>query len=211
MITNRIRPLIAAVFRLFSGVCLADIVGRASVIDGDTIEIHGQRIRLHGVDAPEKGQPCFDAANEPFRCGQKAAMALDEFVEQSPVSCREKDVDRYGRIVATCQVRGEDIELWLVKSGNAFAYRRYSSDYIGAEQEAKNNRRAMGARATAASSICRWRAGRRKRLQRPAIAQGTMFAVLRRLVLGKMARLPNSPKTTKHPPPTRPTSRLLGR
>ncbi|TXT42299.1 MAG: hypothetical protein FD139_3724 [Methylocystaceae bacterium] len=49
---------------------------------------------------------------------------------QSPVSCREKDVDRYGRIVATCQVRGEDIELWLVRSGHAFAYRRYSSDYM---------------------------------------------------------------------------------
>ncbi|KAF0205628.1 MAG: hypothetical protein FD172_4035 [Methylocystaceae bacterium] len=64
---------------------------------------------------------------------------------QSPVSCREKDVDRYGRIVATCQVRGEDIELWLVRSGHAFAYRRYSSDYIGAEQEAKNNRRGMWA------------------------------------------------------------------
>ncbi len=71
--------LIAAFAAMFSGVCFADIVGRASVIDGDTIEIHGLRIRLHGVDAPEKGQPCFDAANQPYRCGQKAAMALDEF------------------------------------------------------------------------------------------------------------------------------------
>ena len=50
------RLLVAAFVAMFSGVCLADIVGRASVIDGDTIEIHGQRIRLHGVDAPEKGQ-----------------------------------------------------------------------------------------------------------------------------------------------------------
>jgi endonuclease YncB( thermonuclease family) len=139
------RLLVAAFAVMFSGVCLADIVGRASVIDGDTIEIHGQRVRFHGVDAPEKGQPCFDAANQPYRCGQKAAMALDEFIGPSPVSCREKDVDRYGRIVATCQVRGEDIELWLVRSGHAFAYRRYSSDYIGAEQEAKNNRRGMWA------------------------------------------------------------------
>ncbi|WP_232366131.1 thermonuclease family protein [Methylocystis silviterrae] len=95
-----------------------------------------RRIRLHGVDAPEKGQPCFDAANPTYRCGQKAAMALDEFIGQSPVSCRERDVDRYGRTVADCRVRGEDIELWLVRSGHAFAYRRYSSDYIGAEQEA---------------------------------------------------------------------------
>jgi endonuclease YncB( thermonuclease family) len=137
------RPLVAVVFVLFSGVSLADIVGRASVIDGDTIEIHGQRIRLHGVDAPEKGQPCFDAANQPYRCGQKAAMALDEFVGQSPVSCREKDVDRYGRTVAACLGRGEEIAHWMVRSGHAFAYRRYSSDYIGAEQEARNNRRGV--------------------------------------------------------------------
>ncbi|WP_246657238.1 hypothetical protein [Methylocystis sp. B8] len=67
------RPLIIALTAMFSGVCLADIMGRASVVDGDTIEIHGQRIRLHGVDAPEKGQPCFDAANQPYRCGQKSS------------------------------------------------------------------------------------------------------------------------------------------
>jgi endonuclease YncB( thermonuclease family) len=116
----------------------ADIVGRASVIDGDTIEIHGQRIRLHGIDAPEKGQPCFDASGKSWRCGPAAANALDEFVGVSPVACRERDVDRYGRIVATCTLRGEDIEAWLVRNGHAMAYRRYSSDYIGAEQDAKN-------------------------------------------------------------------------
>jgi endonuclease YncB( thermonuclease family) len=128
-----------------SSAVFADIVGRASVIDADTIEIRGQRIRLHGIDAPEKGQPCFDAQNQAYRCGQMAAMALDEFIGQSPVSCRERDVDRYGRTVASCQVRGKDIELWLVRNGHAFAYRRYSSDYIGAEQEAKNNRRGIWA------------------------------------------------------------------
>lgn len=139
------RLLIAAFTAMFSGVCSAEIVGHASVIDGDTIEIHGQRIRLHGVDAPEKGQSCLDAANQPYRCGQKAALALDEFIGQSPVSCRERDVDRYGRTVADCRVRGEDIELWLVKSGHASAYRRYSSDYIGAEQDAKKNHRGIWA------------------------------------------------------------------
>jgi endonuclease YncB( thermonuclease family) len=137
------RLALSALAVMFSGACLADIMGRASVIDGDTIEIHGQRIRLHGIDAPEKGQHCFDATNRPYRCGQRAAMALDEFISQSPVTCQEKDVDRYGRTVASCRVRGEDIELWLVRGGHAFAYRRYSSDYIGAEQDAKNNRRGI--------------------------------------------------------------------
>lgn len=116
------RIIIAVVAAIISSAAFADIVGRASVIDGDTIEIHGQRIRLHGIDAPEKGQPCFDATSKPYRCGQIAAMALDEFIGASPVQCRERDVDRYGRTVADCSVRGEDIELWLVRNGHAMAY-----------------------------------------------------------------------------------------
>lgn len=126
-----------------SSAAFADIIGRASVIDGDTIEIHGQRIRLHGIDAPENGQPCFDASGKVYRCGQTAAAALDDFIGVSPVTCRERDVDRYGRIVATCAVRGEDIEAWLVRLGHAMAYRRYSSDYVAAEQEAKNAKRGI--------------------------------------------------------------------
>lgn len=124
---------------------LAEIVGRASVIDADTIEVHGQRIRLHGIDAPEKDQPCFDASGVSYRCGQKAALALDEFIGISPVQCRERDKDRYGRTVADCSVRGEDIEMWLVRSGHAMAYRKYSSDYIAAEQEARNAKRGIWA------------------------------------------------------------------
>ena len=139
------RIIIPVVAAIISSAALADIAGRASVIDGDTIEIHGQRIRLHGVDAPEKGQPCFDVVNQPYRCGQVAAMALDEFIGASPVQCRERDIDRYDRIIADCSVRGEDIELWLVRSGHAMAYRRYSSDYIAAEQEAKNAKRGIWA------------------------------------------------------------------
>ncbi|MBG0797157.1 thermonuclease family protein [Methylocystis sp. L43] len=139
------RIIITIVAATLSSAACADIVGRASVIDGDTIEIRGQRIRLHGIDAPEKGQPCFDASGKSYRCDQIAAMALDEFIGASPVACRERDTDRYGRTVATCAVRGVDIEAWLVRNGHAFAYRHYSSNYIGAEQEAKNNRRGIWA------------------------------------------------------------------
>ena len=121
----------------------AELAVRASVIDADIIEIHRQRIRLYGVDAPEKGQPCYDAPGRPYRCGVISARALDQYIGASQVTCHEKTTDRYGRTVADCTVRGEDIELWLVRNGYALAYRRYSSDYIGAEQEAKNNRRGI--------------------------------------------------------------------
>nr|CCD32219.1 Nuclease (SNase domain protein) [Methylocystis sp. SC2] len=139
------RAIIAVLAAAISSTASAVIVGRASVVDGDTIEIHGQRIRLHGIDAPEKGQPCFDNTGKPYRCGQQAAMTLDDFIGASPVQCRERDVDRYGRVVADCSVRGEDIELWLVRNGHAMAYRKYSSAYIAAEQEAKNAKRGIWA------------------------------------------------------------------
>ncbi len=138
------RLILAAATLGFIGAALAqtpstyDIAGRASVIDADTVEIHGQRIRIFGVDAPEKRQPCFDADGKEWACGRRAANLVDAFVGDRPVQCRSKDHDRYGRVVAQCWVAGVDIGEWLVSNGLAVAYRRYASDYIGAEQGARN-------------------------------------------------------------------------
>ena len=111
------------------------IVGRASVIDGDTIEILGTRIRLYGIDAPERDQLCVVEGNE-FRCGQRASFALADKISTSTVMCKPKDHDRYGRVVAVCRSGGEDLNEWMVAQGWALAYRRYSRDYIQQEKQA---------------------------------------------------------------------------
>ncbi len=115
---------------------IAEIAGTASVIDGDTLEVHGQRIRLHGIDAPESRQMCL-AEGAHWRCGQKAALALADKIGTSPVICEEQDVDRYKRIVAVCYVRGEDLNHWMVINGWALAYQRYSKKYVDEERAAQ--------------------------------------------------------------------------
>lgn len=99
--------------------------GRASVVDGDTIEIRGERIRLWGVDAPEASQTC-ERGGAAYRCGSSAANALDRWLSGRLVTCIEQDRDRYDRIVARCSVSGEDVGSWLVSQGHALRYTRYS-------------------------------------------------------------------------------------
>ncbi len=82
------------------------MAGTASVIDGDTIEVHGQRIRLHGIDAPESRQLCFiDGKLWPW--GKDAANALADKIARRPVTCENLGRDRYKRIIGRCTVAGE--------------------------------------------------------------------------------------------------------
>jgi endonuclease YncB( thermonuclease family) len=113
------------------------IIGVASVIDGDTIEIHGQRIRLYGIDAPESSQLCTRRSGEAWRCGQKASFALADRIGRATISCQPRDQDRYGRVLAVCFKGGEDLNRWMVLNGWAVAYRRYSVDYVADEEAAR--------------------------------------------------------------------------
>ena len=106
------RYLIVLVLALvLSPLALADITGKARVIDGDTLEIDGKRIRLHGIDAPESRQLCR-RGGERWRCGKDATSAMKAFLGSRPVSCKELDRDRYRRVVAKCAVDGVDIGEW---------------------------------------------------------------------------------------------------
>lgn len=116
------------------------LTGRASVIDADTIDIHGERIRINGVDAPEARQICNDRTGEEYRCGKVAAEALDVFLSQSrPTRCETVGRDRYKRFVANCfRADGASVATWLVRNGHALDWPRYSKGRYAADQgEAK--------------------------------------------------------------------------
>jgi endonuclease YncB( thermonuclease family) len=122
------------------------ITGQASVIDGDTLEIHGQRIRLSGIDAPESDQLCRGDDSLQYRCGAKSANELDDHIASRPVSCQGVGNDQYGRVVAVCAIDGEDIGMWLVRNGFAFDWPRYSKGkYTAAQKEAERAGRGVWA------------------------------------------------------------------
>ena len=116
--------------------------GIPKIIDGDTIRIGNTRIRLHGIDAPEAKQTCT-AGSKQWRCGWEATNALANLVGEHWVTCRQRDKDRYGRIVAVCRAGAIDLNASMVGQGWAVAYRRFSNDYVRDESEAKDARRGL--------------------------------------------------------------------
>lgn len=120
------------------------LTGTPSVIDADTLELHGTRVRLEGVDAPEGHQTCLLNGN-PWRCGQAAALALADHIGGRALNCKGQETDRYGRTLAVCWLGSEDLNAWLVAEGWALAYRRYSSAYVGQERAAQQAKRGIWA------------------------------------------------------------------
>ena len=109
-----------------------------AVTDGDTLKAGKLRLRLHGVDAPERKQTCSTATNQTYPCGQRATEWLYGIARPGQrLSCAVLDIDRYRRLIVRCEKDGVDINQALVQAGWAVAYTRYSEDYLQAEYEAK--------------------------------------------------------------------------
>jgi endonuclease YncB( thermonuclease family) len=121
------------------------ITGRAFVIDGDTIDIAGARIRLEGIDAPESAQSCADAKGQPWPCGAAATRELVNHLRGHEVKCDPVARDRYRRVLAVCSLLGgDDVNAWMVRQGWAVVY-GYAGTYQSAQDEAKAARRGIWA------------------------------------------------------------------
>jgi endonuclease YncB( thermonuclease family) len=117
--------------------------GRFKAIDGDSLRRGTLDVRLYGIDAPELNQKCNDGQGTSYPCGREALRALSELVTGQDISCRSRDVDRYGRTVAVCDAGGLEINLEMVRRGWAVAYQRHGFAYVLAERDARKSQRGM--------------------------------------------------------------------
>lgn len=119
-----------------SGTAQADEVPR--VIDGDTIQIGQTIYRLHGIDAPEFGQKCATVSGKTWACGKRSTELLQQLTNRQTVTCDDRGSDDYGRVIGVCTVDGVDLNSEMIKSGLAWAFVRYSTDYTDIENTAKD-------------------------------------------------------------------------
>jgi endonuclease YncB( thermonuclease family) len=121
----------------------ADITGVPKIHDGDQVVIGSARIRLRGIDAPSVDQLCLNHAGERWTCGVAARDELIHHTDKKSWTCHVDRTDRRGRNVAKCEVDGEDIQKWLVASGWALAYVRFTHDYEADEKAAREAKAGM--------------------------------------------------------------------
>jgi len=126
---------IAASLSLGSSALGAEVIsGEPRIVDGDTVQIRSAKIRFAGIDAPETDQVCLDAKGEKWACGVVARDELTKYSAGRPWDCDLVGSDRYGCSLGKCFIEGEDISAWMVRSGWALSFVRYSHDYDRVEE-----------------------------------------------------------------------------
>lgn len=127
-----------------SGSTPQSIYGPALAGDGDSLRIGENKIRLHGIDAPELDQSCTRDGRA-WACGEEAADQLRRIVRGRELRCHALGTDQYGRTLARCYQGGVDINRIMVESGYAVAYRKYSAEFVAVEEQAKAAKRGIWA------------------------------------------------------------------
>lgn len=128
---------------IFISICMLSLpanAGQTIVVDGDTLEIAGIKYRLHGIDTPEAGQKCNKAGGGTWRCGDAATEALINLTRGKDVSCDDRGQDDFNRTIAVCNAGNTNINETLVRLGYAWAFRKFSTDFAAAEDEARSKR-----------------------------------------------------------------------
>jgi len=113
------------------------VSGPAHVLDGDTADIAGKRVRFYGIDAPELSQSCVDTKGKSWPCGKVARERLEELTAGKTVTCTYDEADATGRLLGSCKVDARDINETLVSEGHAWAFVRYSDVYAQTERKAR--------------------------------------------------------------------------
>ncbi len=147
----KIRGGVIAFVLAFAALAASPVAGQTTT-DGDTIRLGSTVYRLWGIDAPESKQVCSDG----WPAGRLATSRLQSVIQGKTVICEAKDTDRFGRTVAICRAGGEDLGALMVREGMAWAFVRYSSDYVGQEALAKSAR--VGVHAHDCVPAWEWRA-----------------------------------------------------
>ena len=118
--------------------CNISFADNLKIVDGDTIVLNGEKIRFSGIDTPELKQTCMNGDQKVF-CGKLAKMLLVKKIGNKTPECIREGKDVYKRTLAECFINGESLSAFLVRSGYAFAYLKYSDKFIKDEEFAKKN------------------------------------------------------------------------
>jgi endonuclease YncB( thermonuclease family) len=124
---SRALGLTAVAAMLLSGFAAAQ-----TITDGNTIKLNGTTYRLWGIDAPEMRQACADG----WEAGPEARRKLADLIGVGHVTCESRGLDRYRRTIALCRTDGQDLGAAMVSAGMAYAFTRYSGDYVEQEKSA---------------------------------------------------------------------------
>ena len=122
--------------------CNTSYADNLKIVDGDTIVLNGEKIRFSGIDTPELKQTCMNGDEKIF-CGKTAKILLIKKIGNETPECISEGKDAYKRTLAECFINGESLSAFLVRSGYAFAYRKYSKKFIKDEEFAKENKLGM--------------------------------------------------------------------
>ena len=132
-----------SVFSLVFLLTIKDIKSQElKVVDGDTIYLNGKKIRFTGIDTPELKQTCIKQGTKDY-CGVTAKKILIDKIGNNNVECIGEGKDQYKRTLAECFVNNESLSSHLVRSGYAFAYRKYSKKFVPDENYARINKIGM--------------------------------------------------------------------